>query len=428
MRLSTAALLTVTPVLATPNASIPNGSSSPLPLSLQMAHSIMSRQEGIYSSAADSSGPLQAGFVQKTFTQLLSQYPNHTLFPAISAYITKSADSLLPIFPNASSALRYSMDRLSTGNAFISLANTTNSTEYAHTVSVLSSSLAQNKRNAEQGLWYYVYPNWSYLDGMFSFGPFSALYNAIYDPGNAAAWTDLQRQFGLLAEHCAYQGVGGEGLLVHGYDESRTAAWANNSLGQSPHVWGRSLGWYVLGLLETISVIDEHIIENCKTEANVSMIREIRDGFERELRLRMQAVVRAVDPASGAWWQLLDQPGREGNYIESSGSAMFTYALLAGVRKGYLPQSTDSTAVSNISSLSNDSYVDVGRRAYAYLKDAFVVDNGNGTLGWNGTVSVCSLNSTASYEYYTVRPILYNSVLGSAAFVGASLEVERLGG
>ena len=417
MRISTATLLLSTPAFALPNA--PNSTS---PLSLQMAYSIMSRQEGIYTPSLGSSGPLQAGLVQKTFTQLLHQYPNATLSPSLASYIAHSADSLLSIFANTTSALQYSMDRLSTGNAFVALAQSTGEEKYVHAVEVLRRSIDANERNGEAGLWYYVYPSWSYLDGMFSFGPFSALYSATYDSGNATAWVDLKRQFDLLSAHCAYQGPGGEGLLVHGYDDSKTAVWANNSLGQSPHVWGRSLGWYVLGLLETLEVLDEY-----EEQTNGSAVRELRRDFELEFQVRMQAAARAVDPATGAWWQLLDQPGREGNYIESSGSAMFTWALLAGVRKGYLSNPTDTAGISNTTaSPSNASYVDIARRAYGYLEDTFVVHNGNGTLGWNGTVSVCSLNSTANYEYYTSRPILFDSVLGSAAFVGASLEMERL--
>ena len=308
------------------------------------------------------------------------------------------------------------MDRLSSGNAFINLYQQAGDEKYLHASKVLHSSVDANQRNAEGGLWYYVYPNWSYLDGMFSFGPFWALYTLTYAPDDAGAWQELRTQFGLLAQHCGFQD---SNLLVHGYDGSKTAVWANNSLGQSPHVWGRSLGWYVLGLLDTISVIDEH-----PRAVNHTNAQAVRDGFVKEFQTRMQAIARARHDETGAWWQILDQPGREGNYIESSASSMFTYALLAGVRKGYLVP----TSLSAGTNTSSESYVDIARRAYGYLKDTFVVDSANGTLGWNGTVSVCSLNSTASYEYYIGRPILYNSVLGSAAFVAASLEVERLDG
>lgn len=437
--------LFTTTTLISSTLALQNASTSLL--SIQMAKSIMSRHEGIYISSGDSSGPLQAGFVQKTFSSLLSQYSNDTLASTLSDYIVQSANSLLPLFANTTSALKYSMDRLSSGNAFIKLSEEGGKEEYKHAVDVLYDSVEQNKRNAQGGLWYYVYPNWSYLDGMFSFGPFWALHTLAYDADNATAWEELQKQFGLLAEHCAFsQDAQDTGLLVHGYDDTHTAVWANNSLGQSPHVWGRSLGWYVLGLLDTVSLIDAYTDsapavhtdsstahEDGVTGANLPIAaHSVRNAFASEFQTRMAAIAKAVDPATGAWNLLLDAPGREGNYIESSGSSMFVWALLKGVRLGYLDGSHNSADHNdpsfNDTSFNDTSYVDVGRRAYAYLRDTFVVDNGNGTLGWNGTVSVCSLNSTATFEYYTSRPILYDSVLGSAAFVGASMEAERLGG
>lgn len=408
--------------LVFPTLAIQNAST--WPLSIQMAASIMSRHEGIYASSGDSSGPLQVGFVQKTFTALLSQYPNHTTAPVLEDYISRSANSLLPLFTSTSSALKFSLDRLSAGNAFIKLYTETGEEKYKEAVDVLHASIAANNRTAEGGLWYYVYPNWSYLDGMFSLGPFVALHTLTTAPHNATAWQDLRTQFALLADHCAFSlDNRTTGLLVHGYDASRTAVWANNSLGQSPHVWGRSLGWYVLGLLDSIAVMDAY-----GEGKDLGAARAVRDAFVVEFRMRMRAIARAADPVTGAWWQVVDAPGRKGNYIESSGSSMFVWALLRGVRMGYLDDSSINDSSFSDASFNETRYVDVGRRAYGYLRDAFVVDNGNGTLGWNGTVSVCSLNSTATFEYYTGRPILYDSVLGSAAFVGASAEVERLGG
>ncbi|THV05852.1 hypothetical protein K435DRAFT_61999 [Dendrothele bispora CBS 962.96] len=132
------------------------------------------------------------------------------------------------------------------------------------------------------------------------------------------------------------------------------------------------------------------------------------------------------------------QPGREGNYIESSGSAMFVYTLLKGLRLGYISDVDVNTrfALSGTPSESGQeeeegastsitSFSEIATRAYSYIVQSFIVDNGNGTLGYNGTVSVCSLNSTASYEYYATRPINYNSVLGSAVFVPASLKYQK---
>lgn len=93
-----------------------------------------------------------------------------------------------------------------------------------------------------------------------------------------------------------------------------------------------------------------------------------------------KAVVDAVDSPTGAWWQVLNQPGRAGNYIESSGTAMFVYSLLKGTRLGYV-----------------SGCERIATQAYQYLVDTFVIKNGS-SISYNGTVAVCSLNSTASYE------------------------------
>ncbi|KAJ7196067.1 Six-hairpin glycosidase-like protein [Mycena pura] len=363
-----------------------------------MALSIISRNQGVLSSS-DISAILQAGITQKAFTRLVKQYPHANPTVTIAQYIKRSVDSVAGPVSNATNDLTYAMDRLSTGNGLIDLYKETGNDTYRTAFTGLRSSINLNSRNAEDGLWYFVYPDWSYLDGMYSLAPFYAYYTTLLDARNASAIADMMRQLDLLWTHCA--AANGTGLLVHGYDDSKTAVWADPATGASPHVWGRSLGWYNMALVDTLEILP----------------RQTHPRDWARLRARFCALAgalrKAVDATSGAWWQLLDQPGRAGNYIESSGSAMFVYALLKGVRLGYLENG------------GVPAYTDVAARAYNYITDTFVVHNGtDGTLGYNGTVSVCSLNSTASYEYYVGQPINYNSVLGSAAFVLASLEYE----
>ncbi|KAJ7079554.1 Six-hairpin glycosidase-like protein [Mycena belliarum] len=362
--------------------------------STQMALSIISREQGILASSSDTSAILQAGFTQKAFRRLVSQYPHDPATTTIAQYLRRSVDSVAGPVSNATRDLTYSMDRLSSGNGLIDLYKKTGDRTYRRAFDALRTSININHRNVEGGLWYFVYPQWSYLDGMYSLAPFYTYYTALFDAHNATAIADMMHQLDLLWTRC---NTNHTGLLVHGYDGSRTAVWADPHSGASPHVWGRSLGWYIMAYVDTLEILPPHFA----AQKRVLLTR---------LRRMAGAIRRAADPTSGAWWQLLDQPGRAGNYIESSGSAMFTYALLKGVRLGYL----------------EPAYTHVATRAYEHITDTFVVYDGNGTLSYNGTVSVCSLNSTASYEYYVGRPISFNSVLGSAAFVLASLEYERI--
>ena len=54
--------------------------------------------------------------------------------------------------------------------------------------------------------------------------------------------------------------------------------------------------------------------------------------------------MRVQDPATGLWYQVLDQGGRAHNYLESSGSAMFSYFLLKMARTGYVDSVPDKEA------------------------------------------------------------------------------------
>ncbi|KAK7055114.1 Six-hairpin glycosidase-like protein [Favolaschia claudopus] len=362
-----------------------------------MALSIMYREQGVLASSTDVSALLQAGFTQKAFTRLMKQYPHANSTQAIAQYIARSVDSVVGPVGNALQDITYPMDRLSSGNGLIDQYVKTQNDADLTSLMALRESINLNTRNANGGMWYYVYKNFSYLDGMYSLAPFYTSYTTHFDAYNRSAIADMMLQLDLLWTHCT--APNDTGLLVHGYDASKTAVWADPVSGASPHVWGRSLGWYTMALIDTLELLPREVYP-----------KEWALLLTRFSRLA-SAVSKAVDAYSGAWWQLLDQPGRSGNYIESSGSAMFVYSLFKGVRLGYLDN-------------RRSGFTDVAARAYEYIVDTFVVNNGNGTLGYNGTVSVCSLNSTATYEYYVGQPINYNSVLGSAAFILASLEYE----
>ncbi|KAK7754375.1 hypothetical protein SLS62_003668 [Diatrype stigma] len=387
-------------------------------MSKWMASSIMSRRQGIMTGKGGTSELLQAGITQKAFLALVAQYPDAA---DVEAYIEESAASVVPYVSNAShAALSYPMDRLSNGMALLQLsspspsspANSTAQAAFARAADALRRSIDLNRRNPEGGLWYFTYPQWSYLDGMYSLAPFYTLYTATKTAAEAAAdpaaaelaLADMYYQVDLLWQRTR---DAASGLLAHGYDASRTAVWADPATGASPHVWDRALGWYLMALVDTVELLDAASADAAGA-AGAVYSGLLAQKFQQLAR----AVLDAADPASGAWWQVMDRPGADGNYIESSGSAMFAYALLKGARLGYLD--------------CPDAAVDVATRAHDYLTRTFVVHESESVLGYNGTVSVCSLNSTASYEYYVTRPIEYNNVLGSNAYILASLEVERL--
>ncbi|KAK7738391.1 hypothetical protein SLS53_006206 [Cytospora paraplurivora] len=381
-------------------------------LSTWMAESVMCRQEGIMTDPTNPAQALQAGITQKALIAVLDQYPDkHNLRDYLqhstdvaASYMASTAFNDLDMWP---------LDRLSTGNAMV----LNGSSAYNEALAALSTSIAFNQRNKERGLWYWrIYPQWSYLDGMYSYAPFAAIYNfgrgcADYDKKHAMNDTsssciihndtmaDIQNQFALLWQHCRNATTG---LLYHGYDASKKASWAQRSTGSSTIVWGRSLGWYTMALVDAIELLPHDIAARWGDPLL---------GYFQDL---IWSIMKYVDPVTGGWYQVVDQGQRKGNYIESSATAMFSYALLKGVRLGYIHED------------DADDARNIALRAHRFLTRASVVREANGTLGWNGTVGVCSLNSSATYEYYTGQPIDYNNPFGAGAYILASIEVERL--
>ena len=102
------------------------------------------------------------------------------------------------------------------------------------------------------------------------------------------------------------------GLLVQGYNETKTEFWADPETGLSSSYWGRGLGWYSVGLLEVIEYLPE--------------LHPKRARLIEIFQSLMKGVVDVQDE-TGVWWQVLDKGHLEGNYLEVSASSMFTYSL-----------------------------------------------------------------------------------------------------
>ncbi len=228
---------------------------TPTPYSTWMIQSIISREQGVVSSGAATS-TLEAGITALALQAWLAPHAHpapSSLGSQVSDYLNRVLDAVLPTFTTAEAATKLPLDRLTVGQSLWHQQHGQKQEDWSNrtaaeaaSLAVLNTSLALQPRNAYGGFWYYVYPNWSYLDGTVSFLPFMAL----VDPAWSAA--DAVLQLRLLYAHCQDSGNNDSssssspsGLLVHGYDASRTAVWANPVTGGSHFVWGRSLGWYL---------------------------------------------------------------------------------------------------------------------------------------------------------------------------------------
>ena len=115
------------------------------------------------------------------------------------------------------------------------------------------------------------------------------------------------------------------------------------------------------------------------------------------------------------WYQVLDAPGREGNYLEGTASAMFVYSLLRGVRMGVLDQSYLNAALTGWNGLLKH-LVRIGKDGSVTLTKCCAVAGLGGDKNYRD----------GSFEYYISEPIRDNDAKGVGPFINACLEMERL--
>ena len=80
--------------------------------------------------------------------------------------------------------------------------------------------------------------------------------------------------------------------------------WADPVTGQSAHCWGRALGWYTMALVEVLPFFPEN-------HPGKAELQGILEGI-------LATLPKYADPETGMWYQVLDCPGREGNYLEAT--------------------------------------------------------------------------------------------------------------
>jgi len=289
----------------------------------------------------------------------------------------------------------YNQDLITQGRLLLPLYAVTGEDRYRSAAYLLRSQLRAQPRTSEGGFWHKnIYPYQMWLDSSYVGSTFYAEFAAAFD--EPEAFDDVVRQIVLIERHTRDPGTG---LLYHAWDESKSQRWANPETGCSPHFWGRGMGWFAMAIIDVLDVLPA-------THPQRATLIEI-------LRRTMAAVLKVRDEASGVWFQVLDQGQRPGNYLESSASCMFVYALAKGARLGYLSK----------------SHRRVARQAYGAILRQFVTVGGDGLVNLTRTCGGAGLGGNpyrdGSFEYYVGERIVTNDRKGIGPFLMASVELER---
>lgn len=131
------------------------------------------------------------------------------------------------------------------------------------------------------------------------------------------------------------------------------------------YFWGRGNGWVAGGMSELLSELPKKHPRRAR----------ILEGYRK-----MMASLLKYQDADGVWHQLIDRPE---SYQESSSTAMFTYAMITGVKNGWL---------------KSKPYAQAARKGWLGLTGKFIDQDGR-------VDNVCvGTGQKDSLEFYLTRP------------------------
>ncbi|SNR31227.1 unsaturated rhamnogalacturonyl hydrolase [Maribacter sedimenticola] len=292
----------------------------------------------------------------------------------------------------------YNLDMIKSGDAIFWLQEKNPEPRFKMAMDTLHKQLEGQPTTSEGGYWHKKrYPYQMWLDGLFMAEPFHAKYALKYleEVEVNKVIDHIVLQFDLIEKHSRDPKTG---LYFHGWDESKEQRWANKETGLSQHFWSRGMGWYGMAMVDILDYLPEE--------------HPGRERIINYLKQYAEAIVQYQDQG-GTWWQVLDLPDREGNYLEATGSCMFTYVLAKGANKGYI----------------SSDYLVNAKKGFDGILEQFVTVEDNGVINLNKCCGVAGLGGDpyrdGSFDYYVNEIIRSNDPKGTGPFMFAALELDR---
>jgi unsaturated rhamnogalacturonyl hydrolase len=292
-------------------------------------------------------------------------------------------------------AEEYNIDNINPAKNLFTLYKRTGEEKYNIAIQGFVKQMENHPKTKTGGYWHKKrYPWQMWLDGIYMGSPFLAQYAREY---NKSEWFDVvTQQITLIYDKTLDPKTG---LLYHAWDESKEMKWSNPVTGQSPHFWSRAMGWYVMAIVDVLDYLPENHPD--------------REKIITILNNTIDALLKVSDKETGLWFQVLDQGGREGNYIEASGTCMYIYTMAKAANKGYIKK----------------KYFQIANEKFDSVIKNLIVSDENGNLVLKNVCGGCGLGGNpyrdGSYEYYIHEKVVDNDSKGVGPFILAAIELNR---
>ncbi|MDR4968807.1 MAG: glycoside hydrolase family 88 protein [Acholeplasmataceae bacterium] len=291
----------------------------------------------------------------------------------------------------------YNVDDICESRVLFDLFRYTKQEKYAKAIEFTYTHIKNQPRTKDGNFWHKkIYPNQVWLDGLFMAQPFYARYET--ELNQKENYIDIINQFKNVSQLMFNRE---KELYYHGYDSTKKIFWANPETGLSKNFWLRAMGWFFVAIVDVIDYMDD---EDSKTNFFSPLLRDSING-----------ILKYQDETSKMFYQVVDQQDRKGNYLETSGSALMSYAILKGVRLGLL----------------ENSYKQIGIDIFNGICEKYLTEK-DGDLNLGGIVLVSglgpenNLRRDGSFDYYISEPIVENDAKGVGPLIMAYTELKRI--
>ena len=323
----------------------------------------------------------QAGYIMYAMEKMWRFTGDPVYFDYIKRYVDQQVDSVgnIPDFrPTA-------LDNFAPGYAILLLYEQTGEERYRRAAETISRAFDDYPRT-DCGLFWHSRSMYrqAWVDGVYMGQLFLARYGRSVGDSDYA-FGEVVRQMTLIEEKCGKE----NGLLLHAWDESGRARWADSLSGRSREVWSEGLGWYAVLIADVFDFLPE---EQPGREHLLEVLRRLCAGLKA-----------SQDPRTGMWCQVVDKCDSAGNWNETSGTGMFVYLLQKAIDDGYIPAG---------------EYQPVVDRAYAGLVGK-AVERADGAVD---IVDCSSIGVQTDYRAYVSKPREVSPFTGFGSFmIGAGI-------
>lgn len=315
------------------------------------------------------------------------------------SHYLKFADNFIDYFVQEDGSIlsydpkEYNLDNVNAGKTLFDLYTLTGKEKYRRAIDTVYGQLKTQPRTSTGNFWHkLIYPNQIWLDGLYMAQPFYMQYELAYNEGKNCQ--DSYNQF--LSVYQLMRDPR-NGLYYHAYDDSKTAFWCDKVTGLSANFWLRALGWYAMALVDTIDIMP------------LSMAQE-KAQLSRIYQELIDSMLPYQEEEIGMWYQVVNRGGIAPNYLETSGSAIFAYAIMKSVRLGLL----------------NSSYFSYGQKAFDGICKKYLSEK-DGELQLGGICLVAGLGNKemreGTFNYYMREPVVQNEAKGVAPLILAYVEI-----